>query len=195
MTVRADVRVSRPGFSLDQHLEVRAGDVLAVIGANGSGKTSLLRGLAGLEAGTSLWVDGRDLSAEPPERRRLGVVFQDLRLPPWQSAAHAVTAGLPRGAHAHEWLERVGAAHLARAKVSTLSGGERQRVAIARALARTPRLVLLDEPFSSIDVASTSALREAVLQAARDAGASVVIATHDDDDVAAADETLRLGSR
>lgn len=194
MTIRAEIRVRRAGFVLDEDVEVASGSVLAVVGANGAGKTSLLRALAGLEAGTTVWVDGDDVSGLPPEKRQVGFVFQDLRLPPWQSAAHAVTTGLSRGASALPWLERVGATHLAHTKVSAMSGGERQRVAIARALARRPRLLLLDEPFSSIDVATVGSLRAAVIDEARSDGASVLIATHDPEDIALADRTLSLAA-
>ena len=192
MTLLARLTVARGSFALDADLQVAAGEVLAVTGRNGVGKTSLLHALAGLLPATgTAQLDGRDLLALPVEQRRFAIVFQDRRLPPWLTAGAAVAMGSDRHTAA-DWLDRLGVAHCARTRVSRLSGGQAQRVALARALARSSSALLLDEPFQALDVASVGPVRTLVLDAARQAGVPVLLVTHDDADLAAADRALRL---
>ncbi len=170
------VRVRRGGFALALDLAVAAGEVVAVVGPNGAGKTTLLRALAGLaplDAGRVTLGDrvlddaAVGLRADPQDRR-IGVVFQDLRLLPHLRARDDVAFGLrargvPRGeadARAVEWLARVGLAGREDARPAALSGGQAQRVALTRALASEPDLLLLDEPLAAVDVAARDGLRE-----------------------------------
>jgi molybdate transport system ATP-binding protein len=163
----AHLVVDHGGFHLDITLAITAGEVVALLGPNGAGKTTALRALAGLTplsaghivlAGTDL--DGGDRRMwTPPERRSVGVVFQEYLLFPHLTALDNVAFGprrhgVPRR-HAREqatrWLARVGIAELARRKPRHLSGGQAQRVALARALAVEPTLLLLDEPLAALD--------------------------------------------
>jgi iron(III) transport system ATP-binding protein len=136
--------------------------------------------------------DGKHVA---PEQRGVGLMFQDYALFPHLSVKANVAFGLrrvsrtEREARAAEELARVGLAHLADAYPHTLSGGEQQRVALARMLAPRPDVVLMDEPFSGLDTAQRDGLREATLRRLREAGAAVVIVTHDPD------EAMRLGDR
>ena len=143
-------------------LAVTAGEVVTVIGPSGCGKSTLLRLAAGLERpdGGEVRVGGRVVAGStwvPPERRRVGMVFQDHALFPHLDVARNVAFGLdtlPRAERAGrvaEVLELVGLGHLGHRHPHELSGGEQQRVALARALAPRPTVVLLDEPFSSLD--------------------------------------------
>ena len=144
------------------------GEVLAVIGPNGAGKSSLVRALAGLATaeGQAL-LDGTDLLRIPAPERRVGMVFQGQMLFPHLSALGNVAfgpraRGTARGqaeTEAREWLERFGIGDLADRRPRQLSGGQAQRVAIARALATAPRLLLLDEPLTGLDVKVAMALR------------------------------------
>lgn len=194
MTLEARVTAARGEFSVNVDLVVQPGEVLAITGPNGTGKTTVLHAIAGLLPTTGrLFLDGRDLSQVPVEERRLGVVFQDRRLPPWLSAAHAASMGSSR-ADAALWLERLGISSHARTKVSRLSGGEAQRVAIARALAGSRQALLLDEPFASLDGATVGAIRDRVLRHARDNALPVVLVTHAAEDLAAVDRVLALGA-
>ncbi|WP_436524316.1 ABC transporter ATP-binding protein [Actinoplanes sp. HUAS TT8] len=157
----ARLLVRRGEFVLDIELSIARGETVALLGPNGAGKTTALRALAGLTplSGGHLTVDGRDLTATPPERRRVGVVFQDYLLFPHLSARDNVAFGPRRQgvdrrtahATADRWLERVGLTDLARRKPRNLSGGQAQRVALARALAVDPVLLLLDEPLAALD--------------------------------------------
>jgi iron(III) transport system ATP-binding protein len=171
-------------------LEVRRGEIFAVLGPSGCGKTTLLRIVAGFErpdggtvtvsdrlmAGPSAWV--------PPEKRRVGVVFQDYALFPHLTTLANVGFGLPRRerARALRTLELVGLQHKAERYPHELSGGERQRVALARALAPEPEVVLLDEPFSSLDASLRGSLRREVEIILREAGATAVLVTHDQEE-------------
>src|SRR5262249_56021255 len=121
----------------------------------------------GVACGDELWNDSGSGVCLPPERRRVGLLFQDYALFPHLTTAENVSYG-PRsrgrrkadaGAAAAEWIQRFGLGGLEDRPVSELSGGQRQRVALARALASEPRLLLLDEPFASLDVATRSAGR------------------------------------
>ena len=180
-------------------LSVHPGELLGVLGPSGCGKTTLLRLIAGFErpdAG-SVAVGGRVVAAHrrwlAPERRRIGMVFQDYALFLHLSVAANVAFGLPRrerrGPRVLEALELVGLQHKAARFPHELSGGERQRVALARALAPEPEVVLLDEPFSSLDASLRGALRREVELILRDAGATAVLVTHDQE------EALTLADR
>jgi molybdate transport system ATP-binding protein len=144
------------------------GQVVGVIGPNGAGKSSLLRAVAGLvPARGEVRVDDRTWSGLAVRERAVGMAFQDQRLFPHLTALDNVAFG-PRSAGASRsqarqtaqaWLDRFGVGDLARRKPRQLSGGEAQRVAIARALANDPRVLLLDEPFSGLDVGVAAGLR------------------------------------
>ena len=182
-------------------LEVSAGELVAVLGPSGCGKTTLLRLIAGLEepdegtilvgqstvAGPGFWVQ--------PERRRTGMVFQDYALFPHLSVERNVAFGLARRtpderkAVTRRTLELVGLQHKSKRYPHELSGGERQRVALARALAPEPEVVLLDEPFSSLDATLRAGLRREVELILREAGASALLVTHDQE------EALSLADR
>ena len=173
----------------DVGLDVAQGSFTAVLGASGSGKTTLLRAIAGFErphagsielAGVMVDGPGRHVA---PERRRLGYVPQEGALFPHLTVAGNVAFGLRRRARKasriEELLGLVGLAGLARRYPHELSGGQQQRVALARALALEPTLVLLDEPFASLDAALRLSVRADIAKVLRDAGAAVVLVTHD----------------
>lgn len=192
--LEAAIQVQRGSFQLDVALAVPAGGVLAVVGPNGAGKSSLLLALAGaIEADTArVTIDGRELEAAP-ERRGVGVVFQDPLLFPHLSVLDNVAFG-PRArgcsrvearARAEVWLARVGIEALARHRPGQLSGGEAQRVALARALVADPRLLLLDEPLASLDVAVREEVRSELAAHLAGVAAPALLVTHSRADVAA----------
>jgi iron(III) transport system ATP-binding protein len=172
-------------------LVVPSGTTSAILGPSGCGKTTLLRVVAGFQtpdAGTVHLGDevvvGPDVWVAP-ERRGIGYVAQEGNLFPHLSVAANITYGLPRAqrrAHARvaELLELVGLSpDLSQRRPDQLSGGQQQRVALARALARRPRIVLLDEPFSSLDAGLRASTREAVADALAHEEVTVVLVTHD----------------
>jgi iron(III) transport system ATP-binding protein len=166
-------------------LQVGQGELVALLGPSGSGKTTLLRVIAGFEvpdAGTVAIGDrlvAGDGTWQEPDERRVGMVFQDGALFPHLTVAGNVGFGEPGAGRVEECLELVGLADRARSYPHELSGGERQRVALARALANEPEVVLLDEPFASLDAGLRVALREEVASILRAAGASALLVTHD----------------
>jgi molybdate transport system ATP-binding protein len=172
VTLDAAVRVRRDGFTLDVALTAAAGETVAVLGPNGAGKTTLLRALAGLDDMEGRVVlDGEVLEDTsqgvhvPAERRRAGLVFQDHVLFPHLSVVENVAFGLraqkrPHAAAvAQRWLVEAGLGDRAGALPRALSGGQAQRVALIRALATEPRLLLLDEPLSALDVSVRAEVR------------------------------------
>jgi molybdopterin-binding protein len=187
-----DCRLSHgSGFTLEiSALDVRAAEVLAVIGPNGSGKSTLLRVLGLLERPQTgeirfggRVVDARDGLAE---RRRMATVLQEPLLADTTVAANVALGlgfrgirGADAGARALHWLERFGVAPLAGRQARTLSGGEAQRVALARALVLQPEVLLLDEPFASLDAPSRSALIADLGRVLRQERVATVLVTHD----------------
>jgi iron(III) transport system ATP-binding protein len=175
----------------DVHLTVKSGALVALLGPSGSGKTTLLRLLCGFEradAGT-IEVGGRRVAGDglhlPSEQRQIGYVPQEGALFPHLTVAQNIVFGLPRSQRranhrVAELLELVGLpqSYATRAP-QQLSGGQQQRVALARALAPSPGLVMLDEPFSSLDAALRVETREAVARALAASGATAVLVTHD----------------
>ena len=173
----------------DVSLELEAGSVLALLGPSGCGKTTALRLISGFEqpdAGT-VEVNGRRVASSssmvPPERRRIGLVFQDLALFPHMTARQNVDYGIRRDPDHHvrtdELLEMVGLSSDADRMPHELSGGMQQRVAVARALAPRPDVLLLDEPFSSLDQAMRTQLRAELRQILRESRQSAIFVTHD----------------
>ncbi len=181
-------------------LEVGQGELFAVLGPSGCGKTTLLRLIAGferpdagrIEVGGRVMADPGSRTWVTPERRRIGMVFQDYALFPHLSVERNVAFGLPRRGWeqpVQRVLELVGLQHKARSFPHELSGGERQRVALARALAPEPEVVLLDEPFSSLDASLRAGLRREVELILREAEATAIFVTHDQE------EALSLADR
>jgi iron(III) transport system ATP-binding protein len=174
-------------------LTVPAGSFTAILGSSGSGKTTLLRIVAGFERaddgevsiGGEL-VDDAGRRFMPSERRRIGYVPQEGALFPHLSVGRNVAFGLPRGpgrtSRVDELLELVGLSGYRRRYPHQLSGGQQQRVALARALAIGPEIVLLDEPFSSLDAAMRSSVRSDVHAVLRQAGTTSILVTHDQDE-------------
>ncbi len=185
------------GLSLD----VDDGEIVCLLGPSGCGKTTTLRLAAGLEdlqsgsisVGAQL-VAGKGIFV-PPETRHIGLVPQDYALFPHLTVQGNVMFGLnsmnrqEREERATTLLRQVGLAHLAGAYPHTLSGGEQQRVALARALAPEPRVMLMDEPFSGLDVTTRGAVRRTTRKILRARGVPTLIVTHDPD------EALELADR
>ncbi len=174
------------------NLNVPAGSLTAVLGVSGCGKTTLLRSVAGFErlqrgriALGARTLDDRH-SYVAPERRRIGYVPQEGALFPNLDVRANIAFGLSRaqrrGSTVAELIELVGLAALAERLPHELSGGEQQRVALARALARSPEVLLLDEPFSSLDASSRGEVRDEVSGLLRERGATTVLVTHDQEE-------------
>ena len=171
-------------------LAVEPGEIVALLGASGSGKSSLLRGIAGLEplaAGLVAW-DGVDVSAVPVHARGFGMMFQDGQLFQHLSVEGNIGYGLyrepraVRAARVTELLNVVGLPGYGKRRVSELSGGQAQRVALARSLAPAPRLLLLDEPLSALDRNLREHLVGVLGDALRATGTTAIYVTHDQDE-------------
>jgi molybdate transport system ATP-binding protein len=189
-SIRLDIVVPLRGFRLDVGLSVGR-ETLALVGPSGSGKTTVLRAIAGLvhpasgrvEASGEVWFDADARIDLPPERRSVGLVFQEYALFPHLTVERNVSfGGKERTA---ELLERLRIGRLAKARPAELSGGERQRVALARALARDPRVLLLDEPLSALDAHTRAEVRLELQQLLRELALPAIVVTHDFEDAAA----------
>jgi len=197
------------GGIADLSLQVSAGESIVVVGPSGSGKTTLLRLIAGLERPDAgeIWLDGRIVAGPkrntvPANERGIGFVFQDLALWPHLTVRGnldfvAASAGVDRRlrlARIDDVLRSCRVApQFADRYPHQLSGGEQQRVALARALVGSPRLLLMDEPFSSLDPDLRTTLREELASLRRQLRITAVYVTHDAQDAEAlADRTLTV---
>lgn len=178
----------------DVSFELQEGKLLSLVGESGSGKSTLLRLVAGLETpdSGSITLDGEVISSPsevtPPEQRGIGLVFQHHALFPHLTVEKNIAFGLrhlPRGGRAAviaPLLELVGLGRFGSRYPHELSGGERQRIALARALAPNPRVLLLDEPFSSLDARLRHAVRDETRAILKQHGATAIFVTHDTGD-------------
>ncbi len=194
---RYDGHCALRGFSLD----IEPGEVVCLLGPSGCGKTTLLRVAAGIEkpsAGRVL-INDQEVAGParfvPPEKRSVGLMFQDFALFPHLTVLQNVAfglKGLPKAdaqREAHVMLARVGLQSYVNAFPHTLSGGQQQRVALARAIVPRPSVVLMDEPFSGLDVQLRDSMQEETLALLRETRATCMIVTHHPE------EAMRLGDR
>jgi len=192
-----DGKPALDGFSL----EIAPGEIICLLGPSGCGKTTLLRVISGIERPTSgrVLINGSEVAGPerfvPPEKRGVGLMFQDFALFPHLSILDNVMFGL-RGLDrieaeraARAILDRVGMLAYAAAYPSTLSGGQQQRVALARAIVPRPAVMLMDEPFSGLDVQLRETMQEETLALLRETRATSLIVTHHPE------EAMRLGDR
>lgn len=195
-----DLKVNLGNFWLeDINLDIEEGEYFIILGPTGAGKTVLLEALAGLYpiSQGEIWSDGREISHLHPEKRGMGIVYQDQALFPHLSVKENIAFGLKFMSYPREKVrERVDdmvgllkISHLAERNPSTLSGGERQKVALARALATDPRVLLLDEPLSALDPETKEGLQCELRELHRRVKVTVVHVTHD------FEEAVALGSR
>jgi molybdate transport system ATP-binding protein len=203
--LQANIGVDYRGLTVSISLEAKAGEIVGIIGANGAGKTTVLRAVAGLiplDRG-SITIGGRvvdDAANEVfvgPQQRRVGVVFQDYRLFPHLTALENVAFGLRAKSINRKQAEQVALEWMSRLddhrshKPNTLSGGQAQRVALARALADEPAVLLLDEPLAAIDPTARTLIREDLGRYLSDfAGVTILVSHHHDDVRVLADSAL-----
>ena len=178
----------------DVSISAEKGSCLVILGPSGCGKTTLLRVIAGLQpiSAGNIFLHGKQVSGDQidlaPEQRDVGMVFQDWALFPHLTVIENIVFGLPREDRKNltkevkELLEMVGIAELADRPPSSLSGGQQQRVALARALAPKPNVLLLDEPFSSLDTGLRLEVRSEVASLLRSLDVTSVFVTHDQDE-------------
>ena len=185
------------------NLEVKANEFLCIVGPSGCGKTSLLRMIAGLDYPSSgdIILDGEEVSGPSPDR---GMVFQEYSLFPWKTVLKNVEFGLEiRGAEdgdsrriAEHYIELVGLKGFENSYPYELSGGMKQRVAIARALATEPAILLMDEPFGSVDAQTRNILQRELLEIWQRTKKTVLFVTHSvDESVFLADRVAVMSAR
>lgn len=184
-------------------LAVQPEEIVAILGPSGSGKSTLLATLAGITTALAgrILVDGSDVTDAPIHRRGIGMIFQEPLLFPHLDVADNVAYGLRRDGvsraaarvRAAELLEWLGLGGYEGRPIDELSGGQAQRVAVARALAPRPSVLLLDEPFSALDLDLRQRLASEVAAALRHEGAAALHVTHDADEAATmADRVVTL---
>jgi molybdate transport system ATP-binding protein len=189
VSLDADFAVHRDSFVVEMRLQVRDGETMALVGPNGAGKSTVIEAIAGLlplDRG-SIRVDAEPIERRPPDQRPIGVVFQDGLLFPHLSALDNVAfpqraGGASKGAsrtHAAELLAALAPEVRGSARPRHLSGGERQRVALARAVGAGPRVLLLDEPLSAVDVSARAALRTLLRDIIGSFAGACVLVAHD----------------
>ncbi|RYM33065.1 ABC transporter ATP-binding protein [Brumimicrobium glaciale] len=183
--------------------DLKEGDVCAIVGESGSGKTTLVRLIAGLERPDhgSIALDGNIIASldkfVQPEKRKIGLVFQEYALFPHLTILENVLYGISKlknkKIRAQEMLDLVGLSEMGKRYPHQLSGGQQQRVALARALAPEPTLLILDEPFSNLDAMLRMQLRNEIFDIIKKTGVTVLFVTHDTQDaLSVADEILIL---
>ena len=189
LSITFDVNHVLDGFNLN----LESGDIFALLGDSGSGKSSALRFIAGLEKAKdgSVVLDGKDLSMSGvhsvrPEQREIGMVFQDYALFPHMNVFQNISFGIDHLAKDEKslkvtsLLELISLSGIEKKYPHQLSGGEQQRVSLARALANSPKLLLLDEPFSSLDKSHRDELIRDVRNILKKKSVTSILVTHDE---------------
>ena len=187
MELKVSVKKRLATFELDVDFSCSQDKLSVLVGPSGAGKTTIIRLIAGLskpDEGTitfngETWVDTRNKVFLPPQKRELGYVFQDYPLFPHLNVQRNVAFAAYDESCVEKFMKRFGIWHLRDRKVNTISGGERQRCAICQNLARSPRILLLDEPFSAIDAITRKNLRMELKQLIGELRIPIIHVTHD----------------
>ncbi|WP_339489812.1 polyamine ABC transporter ATP-binding protein [Pseudomonas sp. EL_65y_Pfl2_R95] len=176
----------------DVSLTINKGEIFALLGGSGSGKSTLLRMLAGFERPTEgrIFLDGEDITDMPPYERPINMMFQSYALFPHMTVAENIAFGLKQDkmakadieARVAEMLKLVHMTQYAKRKPHQLSGGQRQRVALARSLAKSPKLLLLDEPMGALDKKLRSEMQLELVEIIERVGVTCVMVTHDQEE-------------
>ncbi|EKX57320.1 Putrescine transport ATP-binding protein PotA [Rhodobacter sp. AKP1] len=202
----SDITKSFAGHKALDHvtLDIRQGEFISLLGPSGCGKTTLLRTVAGFMTADKgrILIDGEDVSRLPPERRPLNTVFQNYALFPHMTVLENVAygprrAGLSRAEadrRAEEALEMVGLAAMSHRNPAAMSGGQQQRVALARAIVNRPKLLLLDEPLSALDLQLRKRMQIELKQLQVQLGITFIFVTHDQDEAMAMSDRIAVMS-
>ncbi len=187
MLLEANIHKTLAHFTLNIQFSCPAGNLLCLTGPSGSGKTTLIRILAGLDSpdsgsirlGQKLLYDSNKSICLEPRKRKLGYVFQEASLFPHLRVRENVAFACNNSTRIDGLLDLLGISHLGDKKPAHISGGERQRVAFAQALAANPELLLLDEPFSALDIQTRHSLQQRFLDIKKELQIPIVLITHD----------------
>jgi molybdate transport system ATP-binding protein len=192
-TLDFDIQLCRGAFSLAIGFSMPGHGITALLGPSGCGKSTLLRTLAGLERplggyirlDEKYWFDTTRGISLSPQQRRAGLMFQHYALFPHMSVLDNISFGAPKSStrQVWDWIDRFEIGDIANCRPDRISGGQRQRVALARALAMAPDVLLLDEPFSSLDMDLRHHLRQILRETAERTGIPILMVTHDLEDV------------
>ena len=187
MTISASIKRRLKYYDLDLSFTCATNKMMVMIGPSGGGKTTIIRMLAGLEKpdegqvifGDEVWFDSERRINITPQKRRLGYVFQDYNLFPHLNLLDNAAFAAVEKKEVDDLFELFKISHLKKRRPHMVSGGERQRCAICQALARHPRLLLLDEPFSALDVVTRRGLREELKSLKGRLSCPIIYVTHD----------------
>ncbi len=190
LDIHKKLSASSGEMSLDLQLKVEKEELITLYGKSGAGKTSTLRILAGLMApdygkivvNDTTWLDTEKKINIPPQKRRVGFLFQDYALFPNMTVKENLKFALQKGQDASivkELIEIVELGALQDRKPQTLSGGQKQRVALARAMVQRPALLMLDEPLSALDIEMREKLQQYILEVHKEFGLTILLISHD----------------
>lgn len=187
MTLHVHIYKKLEHFPLDIALSCPSGTLTAIVGPSGAGKSTLIRIISGLERadsgtislGNSLWYNSSQKLHLPPQHRRLSMVFQEYTLFPHLTVRQNIAFAAVNNECIDQLMEQFGICQIADRKPARISGGERQRVAFCQALAREPVVLLLDEPFSALDIATRKSLRHTLKNLKHRLHIPIIHITHD----------------
>jgi molybdate transport system ATP-binding protein len=202
-TIYKTLHTTQGTIDLDVFFEIERGKLMTLFGASGAGKTTILRILAGLSApengeiffDNETWLDTKKNIHVPPQKRKVGFVFQEYALFPNMTVKENLVYALQKGQEKNivqELMHVMDLEQLQDRKPATLSGGQKQRVALARALVRKPKLLLLDEPLSALDIEMRLKLQDHILKLHKEFDLTTILVSHDFSEIYKMSDTIMI---